>query len=59
MAFIQLGNDYYNEYTLGKAFTIIDNSGEEEITKYFVQTLGGQDIEITQEEYNDLIGEGE
>lgn len=57
MAFIQLGNDYYNEFALAKAFTIEVSDGELEETKYFVQTLGGQDIEITQEEYNDLIGQ--
>ena len=57
MAFIQIQNKYYNDALIGKLYTIDIEQGGEEVTKHFLQYLGGQDIEITQEEYNSLIGE--
>lgn len=59
MAFIQIGNEYYNEVALGKLFTTtkMDEETQQEITLYYVQYLGGQDVELTQEEYNKILGE--
>ena len=57
MAFIQIQNKYYNDSLIGKLYTIdVEQDGEME-TKYFLQYIGGQNVEITQEEYNSLIGE--
>lgn len=58
MNFIKIGEEYYNELVISKVFTkaeINSSTGEEE-THYFASMLGGVVVELTQEEYNDLIG---
>lgn len=56
MAYIKIGENYYNELALAKLYTVSTTSDGTETTQYFVQTLGGQTIELTQEEYNSIIG---
>ena len=59
MGFVLLGGVYYNRLALGKTYikTYIDEETQAETVKYFVETLGGQEIEITEEEYNSLLNE--
>lgn len=55
--FVEIDNRYYNSQTLGKAFTkeIVDSETGETTTLYYAQTLGGQDVEIDQQTYQDII----
>ena len=59
MAFIQIGSKYYNEISIGKVYTTVkmDEETQQEIMLYHAEYLGGQDIDLTEEEYNNLIGE--
>ena len=59
MSFVQIGEEYYNNLAIGKLYTKeeIDPSTGTETTKYFMETIGGQQTELTQQEYNTLIGE--
>ena len=59
MSFIQIGNEYYNNIAIGRLSTrtVVDEETQAETVKYFMETAGGQEIEITYEEYTNLIGE--
>ena len=50
MKFVKIGETYYNDVVLGSVF----EKEYEEGTKYFVEILGGQRMEITEEEYNEI-----
>ena len=51
MKFIKLGTKYYNTVMIAIAETRLIE-GE---TKYFIQCVGGGEIEITEAEYNEII----
>ena len=59
MSFIQIGQEYYNDLSIGKLYTrtVIDEETEAETAKYFMETVGGQEVELTYGEYSSLIGE--
>ena len=59
MSFIQIGEEFYNELSIGKVYTktVIDEETQAETVKYFMEYLGGQEVELTYEEYNSLVGE--
>ena len=59
MSFIQIGEEYYNNLSIGKLYikTVVDEETEAETAKYFMETTGGQEVELTAEEFNELIGE--
>lgn len=50
MKFVKIGDTYYNSVVLGSVFEKEDEEG----TKYFAEVLGGQKIELTEEEYNEI-----
>lgn len=52
MKFVKIGNTYYNTATIAWVSSEVIE-GE---TKYFVQFLGGNCQEITEEEYYDILG---
>lgn len=55
--FVEINDKYYNSLSMGKVFikTEIDQDTQEEITKYFFQYFGGQNVEIDQQTYQDII----
>ena len=59
MSFIQIGEEYYSDLSIGKLYTktVVDEEIEAETVKYFMETVGGQEVELTYEEYSSLIGE--
>ena len=55
--FVEVNNKHYNSLSMGKVFTkdVVDETTQETITKYFFQYFGGQNIEIDQQTYQDII----
>lgn len=55
--FVEIDGKHYNSLSMGKVFTKteIDQDTQEEVTKYFFQYFGGQDVEIDQQTYQDII----
>ena len=55
--FVEIDGKHYNSLSMGKVLTKteIDQDTQEEVTKYFFQYFGGQDIEIDQQTYQDII----
>ena len=55
--FVEVNDKYYNSLSMGKVLTKteIDQDTQEEVTKYFFQYFGGQDVEIDQQTYQDII----
>ena len=56
-SFIQIGEKHYNVLSTGKVYTkvVVDPDTQESSTLYFMQYFGGQDIEIDQNTYQDII----
>ena len=55
--FVEIDGKHYNSLSMGKVLTKteIDQDTQEEVTKYFFQYFGGQDVEIDQQTYQDII----
>lgn len=56
MSFIPAQEEYYNDIAVGKIYTRdeYDEETQAEVTKYFLETLGGQEVEIDAETYQDI-----
>ena len=56
MEFIQVGDEFFNQFAIGRLFTEDVVVEEDTITKYFAEMIGGQVIEITQTQFDELVG---
>ena len=56
MDYIQVGEEFFNKFAIGRLFTEDVLIEEETVTKYFAEMIGGQVLEITEEQFLQLVG---